>query len=486
MATSRNRKSQESNGNRAKGAPRRRILIVDDAEGIRTYLAHLLEAKGYDVDTAEDGRNALALLEGGAAPDAVLLDIMMPGIDGIETLRRIREFNLDLPVVMLSVIGRASSIVESMQLGAVDYLNKPFEEEDLDFALAAIFDHADRSGGVCSNTEINSLADPDSVAWSSDAMSKIHEVLEQIADTDVTVLIQGESGCGKEIVARAVHQQSSRRDKKFVKVNCAALPEELLESELFGYEKGAFTGAFARKPGRFEIANHGTIFLDEIAEMSPGLQAKMLQVLQDREFTRLGGNKDIKVDVRVVCATHQPLLELVSRGDFREDLYFRLNVVNIVIPPLRERREEIEGLCENFMARYSARYRRPQHVLSPAVMRAFELYDFPGNIRELENMIKRIVVLESEDSILADLERQKIGEMAGRSALQTLLEEIEETAGDIPLREVGRKMAQQVERETIERILLRTSWNRKQAAKLLNVSYKTLLQKIRECGLEAD
>ena len=486
MASSSNRKSKRRNAANAPASPRRRILIVDDAEGIRTYLAHLLEAKGFDVDTAEDGSNALALLEGGAAPDVVLLDIMMPGIDGIETLRRIRKFNLDLPVVMLSVIGRASSIVEAMQLGAVDYLNKPFEEEDLDFALAAIFDSADRQGSVVANTAVNSVADPESVDWECDAMRSIGEILEQIASTDVTVLIQGESGCGKEIVARAVHQRSTRRDKPFVKVNCAALPEELLESELFGYEKGAFTGANSRKPGRFEIANHGTIFLDEIAEMSPGLQAKMLQVLQDREFTRLGGNKDVKVDVRVVCATHRPLLELVERGDFREDLYFRLNVVNVAIPPLRERREEIPGLCESFLARYSARYRRPPRVLSTAIVRAFERYEFPGNIRELENMIKRIVVLESEDSILADFERQKVGEMAGRSALQTLLEEIEETAGEIPLREVGRRMAQQVERETIERILLRTSWNRKQAAKLLKVSYKTLLQKIRECGLEAD
>lgn len=484
MAARRNRSRAETKGSRATATPRRRILIVDDAEGIRTYLAHLLEAKGYDVDTAEDGRAALALLEGGAAPDAILLDIMMPGIDGIETLRRIRQFNLDLPVVMLSVIGRASSIVESMQLGAVDYLNKPFEEEDLDFALAAIFEHADRHAKA--NAEVSDVADPENVAWSSDAMREIKEVLEQVADTDVTVLIQGESGCGKEIVARAVHQWSARRNKKFVKVNCAALPEELLESELFGYEKGAFTGANSRKPGRFEIAHKGTIFLDEIGEMSPGLQAKMLQVLQDREFTRLGGNKDIKVDVRVVCATHRPLLEMVEDGDFREDLYFRLNVVNIAIPPLRERREEIEGLCESFLARYSARYRRPPHTLSLEVLQAFERYDFPGNIRELENMIKRIVVLESEISILADLERKKVGEIAGRSALQTLLEEIEETAGDIPLREVGRKMALQVERETIERILMRTSWNRKQAAKLLNVSYKTLLQKIRECGLQAD
>ncbi|MFT5441073.1 MAG: two-component system response regulator AtoC [Myxococcota bacterium] len=476
----------QRNGTRQVDPARRRILIVDDAEGIRTYLAHLLEAKGYDVDTAEDGMSALALLEGGAAPDAVLLDIMMPGIDGIETLRRIRAFNLDLPVVMLSVIGRASSIVASMQLGAVDYLNKPFEEEDLDLALAAVFDRADREAKAVEGPGESGVSDAKSVVWTSGALSSVREILDQISGTDVTVLIQGESGCGKEIVARAVHERSTRKKENFVKVNCAALPEDLLESELFGYEKGAFTGANSRKPGRFEIANKGTIFLDEIAEMSPGLQAKMLQVLQDREFTRLGGNKEITVDVRVVCATHRSLTQMVQDGDFREDLYFRLNVVNIEIPPLRDRREEIAGLCDMFLTRYSARYRRPHHVLSPEMLRVFESYAFPGNIRELENMIKRIVVLESEESILADLEKSEVGEAGGRSVLQSLLDEIEETAGEVPLREVGRRMSQQAERETIERMLTRTGWNRKQAAKLLNVSYKTLLQKIRECGLEAE
>lgn len=485
MPTRVSRQNSELRGRKGRSPSRRRILVVDDAEGIRTYLAHLLEAKGYDVDTAEDGRSALALLEGGAAPDAILLDIMMPGIDGIETLRRIRAFNLELPVVMLSVIGRAASIVEAMSLGAVDYLNKPFEEEELDVVLAAVFARVDRVAHIASNTEICDVADPASVVWSSGAMQNVRDVLTQISGTDVTVLIQGESGCGKEIVARAVHEYSTRKNKNFVKVNCAALPEDLLESELFGYEKGAFTGANSRKPGRFEIANHGTIFLDEIAEMSPGLQAKMLQVLQDREFTRLGGNKEIKVDVRVVCATHQPLMKMVQDGDFREDLYFRLNVVNIEIPPLRDRRDEIPRLCETFLSRYSARYRRPLHAMSTTLIDAFARYDFPGNIRELENMIKRVVVLESENSILVDLDRKQNGESGGSSALQLLLDEIEETAGDVPLREVGRRMARQAERETIERILVRTSWNRKQAAKLLNVSYKTLLQKIRETGLEA-
>jgi two-component system response regulator AtoC len=457
-----------------------RILVVDDAEGIRTYLASLLELRGYEVDTAADGRSALALLEGGAAPDAVLLDIVMPGIDGIETLKRIREQSPDLPVVMLSVVGTASAIVEAMQIGAADFLNKPFEEDELELALSRVIG-AGQQRPVGDGAE-----EAHTTLWLGAAMSKIRDVIEQISDTNVTVLIQGESGVGKEVVARAVHEHSIRSDAPFVKVNCAALPEDLLESELFGYEKGAFTGANSRKAGRFEIAHGGTIFLDEIGEMTPGLQAKMLQVLQDSQFTRLGGNREVTVDVRVVCATNRPLLEMVDARTFRQDLFFRLNVVSIEIPPLRERREEVAELCDTFLRRYGLHYHKPQRVLSTAVSRAFESYGFPGNVRELENMIKRIVVLESEESILSELEHKQAGGGGRHLALRNLLDEIEETAGDVPLREVGRRAAQEIEREAIERMLLRTSWNRKQAAKLLNVSYKTLLQKIRDCGLEAD
>lgn len=485
MTASTHKRASKRTG-RKDGAGRspRRILVVDDAESVRTFLAHMLEVKGYDVDTAPDGRSALGLLEAGVAPDVVLLDIMMPGVDGFETLRRIREFDADLPVVMLSVVGTTSSIVDAMQLGATDYVNKPFEPEDLELALAAVFESRshDRQGHA---RQVGAAADSERFLWLSPAMQRIRDVLEQISETDVTVLIQGESGSGKEIVARAVHQYSDRKDEAFVKVNCAAIPDDLLESELFGYEQGAFTGANFRKPGRFEIAHKGTIFLDEIGEMSPGLQAKMLQVLQDRRFTRLGGNEEVEVDVRVVCATNRPLLEMVRQKTFREDLYFRLNVVNVEIPPLRERREEIPVLCESFLNRYSARYQKPLRSLSSVLIHAFEGYDFPGNVRELENMIKRMVVLESETSILEELERSVSGRQSGRSALHSLLQEIEETAGELPLREVGRRIAQQAERETIERMLDRTSWNRKQAAKLLNVSYKTLLQKIRDCGLEA-
>jgi two-component system response regulator AtoC len=460
-----------------------RVLVVDDAEGIRTYLAHLLELKGYEVDTAEDGRAAIALLEGGAAPDVVILDVMMPGLDGIETLAKIRELEPETPVVMLSVVGKASTIVEAMKLGAADYLNKPFEEEELEATLDSVL--ADKAlERERQRLSGESGASGESVVWASEAMRRVYALLEQVSDTDVTVLIQGESGTGKEIVARTAHELSPRSRKAFVKVNCAALPEELLESELFGYEKGAFTGANFRKQGKFEHAHKGTMFLDEIGEMSPGLQAKLLQVLQDSEFTRLGGNREVKVDVRVLCATNRKLVEMVAEGTFREDLYFRLNVVNVALPPLRERREEIPALIDTFLRRFSARYRKPLTRLGPRLSAAFESYSFPGNVRELENMIKRVVVLESEESILAEIERSERQGSRGASSLLQLIDEIERTAGDVPLREVGRRAAQEAERETIERVLQHTHWNRKQAAQLLRVSYKTLLQKIRGCGLE--
>ncbi|MDH3686752.1 MAG: sigma-54 dependent transcriptional regulator, partial [Myxococcales bacterium] len=297
--------------------------------------------------------------------------------------------------------------------------------------------------------------------------------------------ILGESGVGKEIVAREVHATSNRSGGSFVKVNCAALPGELLESELFGHEKGAFTGALQRKPGKFEQADGGTIFLDEIGEMSAALQAKLLHVLQDGSFVRLGGNEEQHADVRVVTATHRDLATLVRNRQFREDLFFRLNVVTVTVPPLRERAEEIPALVDHFLARSAKRYRRPRPELSPRLIALLQRYPFPGNVRELENLIKRVVVFESEEPVVAALARG--GERAaarGLEAFNRVVDEMEATAGDLPLRDVGRRAAIEAEREAIDRVLQQTAWNRKQAAQLLGVSYKTLLHRIRECGLE--
>ncbi|MCC6642435.1 MAG: sigma-54-dependent Fis family transcriptional regulator [Deltaproteobacteria bacterium] len=466
-------------------ARQRRVLVVDDAESIRSYVASVLELRGYLVDTAEDGRSALALLEAGAAPDAVLLDVMMPGMSGLETLARIREIYSGLPVVMLSVVARTTTIVEAMRLGAADYVNKPFDEAELDLVLRRVLDQRDLDEER--NRLVREAGEESAVAWESESMQRVLHVLEQIADTDVTVLIHGESGVGKEVVARAVHEHSTRAKRPFVKVNCAALPSDLLESELFGYERGAFTGAVARKAGKFEVAHTGTIFLDEIGEMSAGLQAKLLQVLQDASFCRLGSNQEIRVDVRVVTATNRKLEQMVAQGGFREDLFFRLNVVSIEIPPLRERREEIPGLIDRFLRRYSAKYRKPLPVLSTRMLRQLERHPFPGNVRELENMMKRIVVLGREEPVLEELmARGERRPEEARGDLEALLTELERTAGALPLREVGQRAALEAEREAIERVLHRTHWNRKQAARVLGVSYKTLLQKIRECGLEQE
>ncbi len=457
-------------------------MVVDDAEAIRAYLQNLLPLLGYDVVLAPDGAAALELLERETQPDAILLDVMMPDLGGLDTLREIRRRLPSMPVIMLSVVRKAATVVEAMNIGAVDYLNKPFEEKELGDALERAFDSA---------PEVHQDELPGSqrgrgkatFLWASEQMNRIREILEQIGDAGVTVLIHGESGVGKEIVARTVHELSTRRTKRFVKVNCAALPEELLESELFGYERGAFTGATSRKPGKFEVACGGTMFLDEIGEMSPKLQAKLLQVLQDGEFSRLGGHVEVRVDVRVVAATNRNLEEMVRKGTFREDLYYRLNVVNVRVPPLRERPEEIPLLTDHFLTLYSREYGREQVTLSKRLRQGFKEYPWPGNVRELENMLKRIVVLQSEEAI-AD-------EVFGTSAsVHPRVEEEDEAAPEldptqegVSLREIGKRAARAAERRALRQVLYQTNWNRKKAAKILEVSYKTLLQKIKECGL---
>jgi transcriptional regulator with GAF, ATPase, and Fis domain len=314
--------------------------------------------------------------------------------------------------------------------------------------------------------------------YASDKMHRIKEIIDQVANTDITILIQGESGVGKEVVARSVHQNSNRRDKPFVKVNCAALPQELLESELFGYEKGAFTGAYRKKPGKFELANGGTIFLDEIVEISSSLQGKLLQVLQDREFSRLGGKKDVRVDVRVLAATNKNIEAAVKSGRFREDLYYRLNVVNMTIPPLRERREEIPVFVEYFLSKFSEKYQKRADPLPDSLMKAFLSHNWLGNVRELENLVQRYVVLGNEEGIIAEinlLNKKEIpnDKKAGSSP----------AAKPLSLKEVHREAVRKAETEVIYRALERANWNGKKAAAMLNVSYKGLLNKIKEYGV---
>ena len=333
-------------------------------------------------------------------------------------------------------------------------------------------------------------------------MREVHDLITRVADTDVTVLIRGESGTGKELVARAVHRASPRRHRPFVKVNCAALPSELLESELFGFERGAFTGAIQHKPGKFEFANQGTMFLDEISEMQLLLQSKLLQVLQDGEFARLGSREDVHVDVRVVAATNRELELAVAEGQFREDLYFRLNVVCITLPPLRQRRDEISALTSLFMERYSEHYNKPPVRLAEETARLFETYDWPGHVRELENLVKRCIVLGSDESIRRDL-ADAIAGHALRTSPIPLLQPRTPQAGPAPLaaaatpppppappmltgslKDIARHAAREAERELIYRTLQQTRWNRREASEILGISYKALLYKIKEAELD--
>ena len=351
---------------------------------------------------------------------------------------------------------------------------------------------------------------------SSTQMREVRDLIDRVADTDVTVLVRGESGTGKELVARAVHDASTRRERTFVKVNCAALPSELLESELFGFERGAFTGAIQQKPGKFEFANHGTMFLDEISEMALGLQSKLLQVLQDGEFARLGGRQDVKVDVRVVAATNRDLESAVAEGQFREDLYFRLNVVCITLPPLRQRRDEIRRLTEFFLAHYAQHYNKPPMAMATDTLRLFAEYDWPGNVRELENLIKRMVILGTDTAI----RRELADAIAGRDLRVGPIPAIEHAAASAPpavpvpavvpaapvpaapaisasagaaaaaaplcgsLKDIGRTAAREAERALIYRTLQQTRWNRREAAEILGISYKALLYKIKEAELD--
>ena len=338
----------------------------------------------------------------------------------------------------------------------------------------------------------------------NEQMREVHDLIRRVADTDVTVLVRGESGTGKELVARAVHAASPRRQRPFVKVNCAALPTELLESELFGFERGAFTGAIQHKPGKFEFANHGTMFLDEISEMQPPLQSKLLQVLQDGEFARLGGRGDVHVDVRIITATNRDLENAVANGQFREDLYFRLNVVCITLPPLRQRRDEIPVLTNLFIERYAEHYNKPRIELGQDTRRLFEEYEWPGNVRELENLIKRAVVLGSDESLRRELADAIAGRTRRVGPIPLLQPRADAPAAPAPppappppaaaappplafsgsLQEIARHAAREAERELIFRILQQTRWNRREAAEILGISYKALLYKIKEAELD--
>ena len=450
------------------------VLVVEDDEGARTALGSFLQANGFGIRAASSGADALAALAG-PPPDAVLLDLVLPEPDGFEVLRRIRANDPRLPVIVLSALAQAEDVVRAMKLGATDYLPKPFEPAELDLVLRRALEAQRRPAPGPRLAE----ADEGGLPILSGPMERVRDLVERIADTDVPVLLVGESGVGKDVIARRIHARSRRGTRAFVKINCAALPGELLESELFGHEKGAFTGAHAEKPGKFELAHQGTIFLDEIGEMDPRLQAKLLQVLQDEEFYRVGGKRPVRVDARVLTATNRVLEEAIRQGTFREDLFYRLNVVTVRVPPLRERREEIGPLVRHFVEKYRRRYGGGLEEVPPEVLERFLHHDWPGNVRELENLVRRLVVLRDPAMVLGEL----VARPAALRAVPNTVAAAPQPAEDAPLKEVARRAARVAEREAILRALKRTGWNKRKAARRLQVSYKALLYKIRDCGI---
>src|SRR5438034_4841331 len=370
------------------------LLIADDDPGLRESLERTLTREGYRVILASDGRGALERLQGGGI-DLVVTDLKMPGLTGIEVLRAAKAIAPDVDVILLTAFGTVEEAVKAMKDGAYDFLTKPFRREQLLKLISKALERRDLiEQNRALQQRLDDLLQQGAVIGSSPAFRRTMALVEQVADSSATVLIQGESGTGKELVARTIHARSARSRGPLVAVNCAALPETLLESELFGYEKGAFTGAAGRKEGRFELANGGTLFLDEVSDLSVVTQPKILRVLQEGEFERLGGTKTFRVDVRIVAATNQDLAQMAREKRFREDLYYRLNVITLTVPPLRERREDVRVLAEHFLRVYAAKNnRRLQEGLSEEALRRLEAHPWPGNVRELENVIERAVVL---------------------------------------------------------------------------------------------
>ena len=478
------------------------VMVVDDDLAMCGFLQDFLVARGYAALTITSSAEAVRRFHA-ERPSAVLLDVIMPGMDGLATLAALKKIDHDVPVIVMSGQGGTHTVVQAMKLGATDFVCKPFQDHELEVLIGSAIRQRQLTEEVASlRARLNEQSKYSTLFGNSKEMSAVHDLIERVSDTDVTVLLRGESGTGKELVAHALHDRSLRKDRPFVKVNCAALPTELLESELFGFEKGAFTGAIQQKPGKFEFANQGTMFLDEIGDISYPLQAKLLQVLQDGGFARLGGKADVQVDVRLLAATNRDLETAVASGQFREDLYFRLNVVTINLPPLRDRREEIPILTDHFLRKYSVQYNKPMTSISAELSQQFHAYDWPGNVRQLENLIKRMVVLGTEAGIAREL-LQPVVSFAPRplpspsqravvpppSAVTEPVEDepavaVAAGAASVSLKDIARTAAREAERELILRMLTRTRWNRKEAAENLGISYKALLYKIKENGLD--
>ena len=448
----------------------KRVLIADDEKNMRWVLSEALAAEGYEVLQASDGKEALTAVEE-QHPDLMVLDHKMPSPDGMEVLRKIRAKGETFPIIMLTAHGNVETAVEAMKAGATEYLTKPFDLGELKLSIEKAIRISDLSDEVRRlRAELDRDWDVDGFIAADPHMVEILMTVEKVAPTSATVMIYGESGTGKELIARAIHRLSPRDAKPFVEVHAGALPETLLESELFGYEKGAFTGAVTAKPGRFELANGGTLFLDEVGDISLGVQVKLLRVLQERRFERLGGTRSIDVDVRVVAATNRDLQQLIADGTFREDLFYRLNVVPITLPPLRQRKGDIPRLVAHFLDKYEAAGR----TITNDAMEALTGYPWPGNIRELENTIERIVILASAPEIgIEDLPAEVRAGVAP-SANRTHTFELPEEGLDL----------EEVEMDLLRQAMDRTGGSSAKAARLVGLTPKTLEARLHRLGLQ--
>jgi two-component system, NtrC family, response regulator AtoC len=489
------------------------ILLVDDDPEFSQFATTLLAEKGMQVVTASSKAEAQAAIEK-VSPACVILDIFLPDGSGVDLIRPIRGWDSAIPIIMVSGQGSVDEVVRAMKEGANDYIKKPFHGEELFLKVQMVLENTRAKWEL---EELRTKVRPEEeyhlLFGLSARLSKVQAILDQVAGTDITVLISGESGTGKELVSKAIHKASDRGNEPFVKVNCAALPRELLESELFGFEKGAFTGAHRRKYGRFEMAQNGTIFLDEISEMDMDLQSKLLHVLQEKQFFRIGGEREVKAGCRILCATNKNLERMAEEGKFRRDLFYRVNVVNIVVPPLRERKDDIPVLVNYFINRYSQMYNRDLMQPSPRLMEMFLNYSWPGNIRELENNVKRLIILGNDSQLISEFQRRRetgqysaVPDDGPVDASETAPRRVpgsRATPAPVPatngddiglnltnhrstLKEVAKIAQRNAERELIRRVLQQTRWNRRKAAQILDISYKALLYKIKECGLNME
>jgi len=451
-----------------------KVLVVDDEQSMRDFLAIMLKKEGYDVVTAENGADALKAVQAEIF-DLVISDVKMPGIDGIAVLKTIKEISPETAVIMITAFAAAETAVEAMKLGASDYIIKPFMVDELRLVIDNSLEKRHlRKENILLKREMESRAGFENFIGKSEPMQKVFALIRQVAETNSTVLITGESGTGKELVAKAVHFNSPRKNGPFVTVNCGALPETLLESELFGYMKGAFTGAASNKQGLFEAAHGGTIFLDEISATTPALQIKLLRVLQEREFMRVGGTSAIRVDVHVIAASNRDLLAEVSKGAFREDLFYRLNVIPIHLPPLRERKDDIPLLIELFLRKYSKKEGDSAWTkkIDAKALKVFMSYQWPGNVRELENMIERLVIISRDDTIRLEHIPDPVSNASPCPELGAL---------DIPDEGIDLEaLLENAEKALLRKALERSGGVKTAAAKLLKLSFRSFRHRLQK------